>query len=74
MIGLILVPILFAIKGIVVGVQKAKKKFGKHSESKNLKEGQVKDKRQDIFQKKQHTEWPIKENQLQRRVPNQSAL
>lgn len=74
MIGLIVVPILFAIKGIVVGVRKVKKKFGKHSNTKDQKEDKDEDKRQSISQRKQHTEWPIEENRIQRRAPNQSAL
>lgn len=74
MIGLIVVPILFAIKGIVVGVQKVKKKFGKNSESKDPIEDKSKDKRQSIPQRKQHTEWPIEENRIQRGAPNRSAL
>lgn len=69
-----MVPILFAIKGIIVGVQKVKKKFGKHSEAKNQEEGKSKNKRQNSSQKKQETEWPIEENRIQKGALNRSAL
>lgn len=77
MIGLIIVPIIFAIKGIVVGVQKVKQKFGKHSKTKHQEEeDKEKDKGQGqgISKTKQKTEWPIEENRIQKRAPNQLVL
>lgn len=75
MIGLIIVPIIFAIKGIVVGVQKVKQKFGKHSKSKHQEEeDRDKYKGQGITKTKQKTEWPIEENRIQKKAPNQLVL